>query len=107
MANFKQFDKKVGVSKTLNSYNKPTHHMAQSPHVILAAIAFVCQWPGGNVFSLIKYSTNCPENYRANPSNNSSSEISSGPTQKISTYFLSFFVSRSSSLGRYLILKGS
>lgn len=66
--------------------------MAQSPHVILAAIAFVCQWPGGNMFSLIKYSINCPENYRADSSNSFSSEISSGPTQKISTYYLSFSV---------------
>lgn len=39
--------------------------MAQSPHVILAAITFVCQWPGGNMFPLITYSTDCPENKRA------------------------------------------
>lgn len=50
----------------LNSYNKPTRHMAQSPHVILAAIAFVCQWPGGNMFPLITYSTNRLENERDN-----------------------------------------
>lgn len=49
----------------LNSHNKPTHHMAQSPHVILAAIAFVCQWPGGNMFPFITYSTERPENQRA------------------------------------------
>lgn len=46
----------------LNSYNKPTQHMALSPHVILAAIAFVCQWPGGNMFFPIKNSTNYTEN---------------------------------------------
>lgn len=49
----------------LNSYNKPTHHMVQSPHVILAAIAFMCQWPGGNMLPLIVHSTVHPENKRA------------------------------------------
>lgn len=50
----------------LNSYNKPTHHMAQSPLIILAAIPFVCQWPGGNMFPFITYSTDHLENKRAN-----------------------------------------
>lgn len=50
----------------LNSYNKPTHHMAQSPLVILAAIPFMCQRPGGNMFPFITYSTDRLENKRAN-----------------------------------------
>lgn len=39
--------------------------MAQSPHVILVAPAFTCQWPGGNMVPLIIYSTVHPENKRA------------------------------------------
>jgi len=50
----------------LNSYNKPTHRMAQSPHIILAVIAFMCQWPVGNMFSLITYSTDRSETKRTN-----------------------------------------
>lgn len=74
----------------LNSYNKPTHHMAQSPRVILAAIAFVCQRPGGNMFPLMTYSID--QKTKAPISSNSfCSKISSAATQRVETCFSTFF----------------
>lgn len=75
----------------LNSHNKPTHHMAQSPHVILAAIAFVCQWPGGTCSLSSHIQQNVQKTRELISSKSFFLEIISEATQRIKTHFSTFF----------------